>query len=170
MFGLLCWVYPIFSVKKIGLTILFFLVGFLVEYLGVNYGLLFGEYVYGENLGFKFKGVPLLIGINWAMLVLITGTIANAFNISTFFKIMMGAGLMVLLDFPLEVLAPIFDYWAFSGNRAPIQNYVAWFVIAAFLHGIFQLANLKGNRSFSAHLYTCQLLFFSYFFMYYKFL
>jgi len=145
-----------------------FLVGFLAEYLGVNYGLLFGEYMYGENLGFKIKGVSLLIGINWAMLVLITGAIANVFKIPIFFKIIIGAGLMVLLDFPLEVVAPIFDYWTFSDNVAPTQNYVAWFVIAAFLHSLFQFFKIKGNVPFSVHLYICQLLFFSYFFMYYK--
>lgn len=169
MFGLLYWVYPLFSVKKIALTLIFFFVGFLVEYLGVNYGLLFGDYSYGENLGFKFKNVPLLIGVNWAMLILITGAISNAFKISTFSKIMMGASLMILLDIPMETVAPIFDFWTFSGNVAPLQNYVAWFIVAAFLHSIFQFAKLKGNQTFSTHLYICQFVFFSYFFIYYYF-
>ncbi len=170
MFGLLCWIYPILSFKKIVLTLVFFSVGFLVEYLGVHYGLLFGEYTYGENLGFKFKGVPLLIGVNWAMLILITGAISNALKIPVFFKIITGATLMVLLDVPMETVAPVFDYWTFAGNVAPLQNYVAWFIIAAFLHGIFQFTQLKGNLVFSKHLYVCQFIFFSYFYVYYHFL
>ena len=32
-----------------------FLLGFITEAFGVNYGLIFGDYSYGENLGFKFK-------------------------------------------------------------------------------------------------------------------
>ncbi|MGB0280492.1 MAG: carotenoid biosynthesis protein, partial [Flavobacteriaceae bacterium] len=39
-----------------------FVVGMAVELLGVNYGLIFGQYVYGDNLGVKVGGVPLLIG------------------------------------------------------------------------------------------------------------
>ena len=39
-----------------------FVVGMGVELLGVNYGLIFGQYVYGNNLGVKLGGVPLLIG------------------------------------------------------------------------------------------------------------
>ena len=50
-----------------------FLVGMAVELLGVNYGLIFGQYVYGDNLGVKVGGVPLLIGANWVMLTFITG-------------------------------------------------------------------------------------------------
>ena len=45
-----------------------FVVGMGVELLGVYYGLIFGQYVYGDNLGVKVGGVPLLIGANWVML------------------------------------------------------------------------------------------------------
>jgi putative membrane protein len=41
-----------------------FLIGMITESLGVNYGLIFGNYEYGNNLGFKLFGVPFLIGIN----------------------------------------------------------------------------------------------------------
>ena len=42
-----------------------FFIGFFTEYLGVNYGLLFGTYSYGNNLGIKIWGVPLMICVNW---------------------------------------------------------------------------------------------------------
>ena len=48
-----------------------FVVGMGVELLGVNFGLIFGQYVYGDNLGVKVGGVPLLIGANWVMLTFI---------------------------------------------------------------------------------------------------
>ena len=41
--------------------VLIFWTGIFVEFLGVNYGLLFGEYLYGRNLGPKLFGVPFLI-------------------------------------------------------------------------------------------------------------
>ena len=57
--------------------ILIFWTGILVEFLGVNYGLLFGEYSYGKNLGPKLFGVPFLIGMNWVILTTISGSISN---------------------------------------------------------------------------------------------
>lgn len=167
-FLLLLWIFPINSAKKIAVTTLFFSVGMLVEYLGVNYGLLFGEYEYGANLGLKFKGVPWLIGVNWAMLVLITGSIANQLKVAQFWKIIIGASLMILLDLPMEVAAPIFDFWEFSGGVAPLQNYIAWFLIAMALHAFFQGLKITGNYRFCLHLYLCQFVFFTYFYIFYS--
>ena len=59
-------------------AILAFILGMLVEILGVNYGLIFGSYSYGENLGVKIFGVPILIGANWVMLSFITGAMGEA--------------------------------------------------------------------------------------------
>ena len=42
----------------------------LTEAIGVNTGLLFGTYEYGANLGFKIFGVPLIIGVNWTVLII----------------------------------------------------------------------------------------------------
>ena len=39
-----------------------FFVGMIAEILGVQYGLIFGYYDYGNNLGLKLLGVPILIG------------------------------------------------------------------------------------------------------------
>jgi putative membrane protein len=167
-FALLIWTTPWYSLKKAVIVFLFFSVGMLVEYLGVNYGLLFGTYAYGDNLGPKFAGVPWLIGLNWAMLVLITGTLASQLPIRRFFQVIIGASLMILIDIPLEVVSPVFDFWEFSGGEAPLQNYVAWFLIAAVLHAIFQWGELKENLAYSLHLYLCQLLFFTYFAVYYS--
>lgn len=167
-FLLLLWIFPIDTIKKSLLTSLFFGVGMLVEYLGVNYGLLFGTYSYGQNLGLPFHGVPWLIGINWVMLVLITGSIANYFVLPKWIKVVIGASLMILLDLPMEGVAPIFDFWEFSGGVAPFQNYVAWFIIAAILHCIFQLTDLQGDPRFSVNLYACQFIFFTYFYVFYN--
>jgi uncharacterized membrane protein len=167
-FLLLLWIFPINSIKKISATLLFFSVGMLVEYLGVNYGLLFGTYEYGANLGLKFKGVPWLIGVNWAILVLITGAIANRLKVNRFWKVIIGASLMILLDLPMEVAAPIFDFWEFAGGVAPLQNFIAWFLIAAVLHVVFQVLKITGNFKFSLHLYICQFIFFTYFYVFYS--
>ena len=59
--------------SKIGLMLIF-LFGLIVEILGVNYGLFFGEYSYGANLGPKIYEVPYVIGFNWVLLIIATGS------------------------------------------------------------------------------------------------
>ena len=61
------------------MVIIGFLTGMITEILGVQLGWIFGDYQYGEALGYKLFGVPLLIGVNWTLLTLITGAIAQQF-------------------------------------------------------------------------------------------
>ena len=44
-------------------------VGFLVELAGVHTGVIFGEYWYLHVLGPKLAGVPIMIAVNWLMLL-----------------------------------------------------------------------------------------------------
>ena len=163
-FLLLIAFFPIKERTPIILTGIFFTSGMLVEWIGVQYGFLFGEYYYGENLGPKFQGVPWMIGINWAVLVVITGALASQWFNNLWLKIAVGAGLMVGLDFFMEVSAPVFDFWDFGPQGAPLRNYIAWYVIAAFLHFIFQKFKMKGNYLFALNLYLAQVIFFAYFY------
>ena len=167
MFVLLIWIFPLDSTKKVLASMIFFISGMIVEWLGVNYGLLFGSYEYGASLGPKLGGVPILIGINWSILVLITGEISSKLQVSRWVRITVGAALMVLLDFFIELPAPIFDFWVFEGGTAPMSNYVAWFGIAWVLHFIFLQMKIRGHFRFSLHLYVCQFLFFAYFYAIY---
>ena len=57
--------------KKYTLTlILMFSLGYLCEVIGVNKGWIFGNYTYSGNLGLSILSVPLIIGINWAILTM----------------------------------------------------------------------------------------------------
>ncbi len=145
--------------------IFFFLSGMFVEWLGVNHGLLFGTYSYGANLGIKFQGVPLLIGVNWAILVVITGVIANQLSQNRWVRIITGSTLMVGLDFLMEHSAPRLDFWEFQGGIAPLSNYIAWFTIACLLHAVFQLVRINGNFRFAVHMFIAQAVFFLAFFL-----
>jgi putative membrane protein len=162
---LLCWVYPINNSKKIIAFGLFWIGGMLVEWIGVHYGLLFGEYAYGENFGPKLDGIPYLIGVTWALLTFITASIASYLVHNKVAQIVLAATLMVLLDFFMEHSAPRFDFWNFEGGVVPLKNYVTWFVVAILFQGIIQLFNLKGDLKFSVNLYVAQLVFFIYFFI-----
>jgi len=167
MFIALIAFYPMDSIKKWILFFTFGVLGILVEYLGVTFGLFFGDYVYGSNFGPKILGVPLLIGVNWAMLTFICGSVANKLSDNVFLKSLLGTFMMLFLDLFMEKVAPIFDFWEFTGGYAPIDNYIAWGVISFIFHLIFHLFKVKGNFLISFHLYMVQLVFFIYFYVYF---
>ena len=50
-----------------------FAVGVSVEIMGINTGILFGDYTYGDVLGFKLRDVPVLIGVNWFIIIYCSG-------------------------------------------------------------------------------------------------
>ena len=150
------------SLKKNEIIIVFliFSIGMIAEILGVNYGLIFGKYDYGDNLGLKLLGVPLLIGLNWVVLTFICGSISNHYIKNKFLSIIVGIILMLLIDITLEPIAPILDYWEFSGSVAPIQNYIGWTFTSLLTLCIYQFFYSYKEFTFSINLFLAQLLFF----------
>ena len=146
--------------KEIIIVFLIFSIGMIAEILGVNYGLIFGKYDYGDNLGLKLFGVPLLIGLNWVVLTFICGSISNHFIKNKYLSIVVAIILMLLIDITLEPIAPILDYWEFSGSIAPIQNYIGWAFTSLLTLSIYQFFYSKKEFTFSINLFLAQLLFF----------
>ncbi len=135
-------------------------VGFLAEVVGVHTGLLFGNYTYGAALGLKLWNVPLLIGLNWLMLVYVTGHLVNLTKLHWLLKAILGAMLMVLLDFFIEPVAMKYDFWSWQGNTIPFSNYAGWMALAFLLQVYFQQASFRKQNKLSAYVYAVQLLFF----------
>ncbi len=140
-----------------------FTLGFVSEALGVNYGLIFGSYTYGNNLGYKVFGVPLLIGTNWAILTFITADVAKHFTKNSWFSALIGAVLMTILDLIIEVSAPRFDFWEFEGKVVPVQNYIAWLIIAFLSHLGYQRLNVLSDKIISWHVFISIVVFFTVF-------
>ena len=117
----------------ISIFILLFCIGFGVEFLGVKTGLLFGNYSYGSTLGIKWYNVPLIIGVNWFVLAIGARGCANRITQNTFFQVLFAALLMVGLDYLIEPVAMKYDFWDWSQNKVPLQNYFMWFLISIFM-------------------------------------
>ena len=143
------------------LVVTCFSVGMLSEIIGVNYGFLFGEYSYGKALGIKFKGVPLIIGINWCLLVFITGYISRFFFNSLIARTFLGIFLMLSLDIVMEPIAPILDFWKFKEGLASFNNYIGWAIVSFPLQLLFHRLNQNIEGPFPFHLYILQFLFFT---------
>ena len=143
------------------MVVLGFLTGMITEILGVQWGWIFGDYQYGDALGLKFFGVPLLIGVNWALLTIITGAIAQQFYQNFFMRTVIGVGLMIFLDLLIEPIAPVLDFWVFDGGEAPLQNYIGWMAVTLFLQSIFHYFRVSVQGWFPHQLYLLQIIFFT---------
>ena len=137
-----------------------FFIGFFTEYLGVNYGLLFGTYSYGNNLGIKIWGVPLMICVNWGLLTIITADLSRVINKNIFVRSLLGGLLMMILDLIIEVSAPRFDFWQFENNTVPLKNYIAWFIIGSVAHYLYNQISLNTHVKLSIHILVAITFFF----------
>ena len=120
------------NIKKKDWFIIFlvYVITFFSEWIGVNYGWLFGSYSYGNSLGFKIGGVPLLIGLNWVLLALVSRQISSKLFSSKWLVIFVSAILMVLIDVIIEPLSGNLDFWYWENSTIPLSNYRDWFLVA----------------------------------------
>jgi bisanhydrobacterioruberin hydratase len=138
-----------------------FLAGFLVEMAGVKTGWIFGGYTYGDTLGPGLFQTPLMIGINWLMLVYCSNYIAGKFVEPIYFRAIVAAALMVVYDFALEPVAMRLDMWNWEGGIVPLQNYIAWFFVALLLNYLAGYMQLTGGKNkLALPLFFIQLVFF----------
>lgn len=151
-----------------------FVIGMATEIVGVNTGLLFGDYQYGEVLGPKIYGVPLLIGLNWFVIVFCSGALCtqvvelfqNRLNIkisrlaSSFFVIIGGAMIATCFDFILEPVAVKLHFWSWNNGVIPFFNYICWFSISVLLLGIKTYLNKFTVNKFATSLIIIQAVFF----------
>ena len=111
---------------------LVFSFGLCIEIIGVRTGLIFGSYTYGPTLGPKVLHTPLMIGINWLMLVYSSLVISSKNIEKRYFRVLLAAVMMVVYDFALEPAAIYLDMWDWGG-AVPFRNYLAWFAISFVL-------------------------------------
>ncbi len=155
-----------------------FLIGFFAEVVGINTGLLFGDYTYGKVLGFQLLNVPLIIGINWFIIIYCCGISTHTLLIKVINKvakdtkepptllkamsvIVDGASLAVLFDWLMEPVAVKLGFWTWHGDGSiPLYNYICWFVVSLLLLTIFHFCKFQKKNKFAVNLLLIQALFF----------
>lgn len=138
-----------------------FITGMGSEWIGVHTGYLFGDYTYGESLGMKLFDVPLIIGINWGMLVIISASVAKRIQMNNYFQAVVAALFMLLLDILIEPIAIVSDYWIWEGEVIPMFNFISWFGIALLLQFVYFGLNLAEKNKVATALYCIQFMFFA---------
>jgi len=176
MFALLLWT----QAEKNFYFFLFLVVtvatGITVEIIGVNTQLFFGDYKYGNVLGYQVKNAPLVIGINWFIIIYCCGISIHTFlrrainKISAETKappmvmkalsiIVDGATLAVFFDWLMEPVAVQLGFWKWQGE-IPLYNYICWLVISMLLLALFHFCKFSKQNKFAVHLLLIQLMFF----------
>jgi putative membrane protein len=135
--------------------------GFIIEVIGVKTGLVFGKYSYGDGLGFKLLDVPLIISINWAMLIFAGIRIVSSIFANKIVSLAVAALLVTLIDLVIEQVAPKLDFWQFEGGLPGLHNYIGWIGVAFFTSYFFYPTIIKGNRSVSLIILILQIIFFT---------
>lgn len=137
------------------LSVLIMAVSMFSEWLGVEYGLIFGTYRYEKDFGLQLFGVPLTIGFAWLM-VIVTGhvltkkvihqkrTVLNAVVYATVSALF--AVIMDLLIDPVSFVVK--QYWIWEGDSfyysIPLKNFSGWFIVSFCLQLLFYA--WQGNK------------------------
>lgn len=121
------------SKKLILSLILIFALGFFVEVLGVQSGFPFGSYRYSEILGIQLFNTPLVMGINWVLLVYSGAMLFQPLPWPNYLKSIVTGLLLVVLDIFLEPFAIRWNLWQWIETVPPLQNYLSWAIIAMLL-------------------------------------
>ena len=159
-FVILLFYHKRFTIKTGLIFTLIFLIGFGVELIGVQTKMIFGSYIYGDSLGLKILDTPLIIGLNWLLLVYLANSVLNGLKLNTAVKIFFASLILLAYDMILEQVAPLIHMWSWENETVPLQNYLAWFVLALVLSGLLSWGNINLKNRIAPVILICQSLFF----------
>ncbi|MCW3071015.1 MAG: carotenoid biosynthesis protein [Bacteroidetes bacterium] len=159
--GLLLYNHKEFNRSFFIFMLVVFFGGFFIEAAGVFTAIIFGAYRYDDSLGWQLLNVPVVIGINWFMLVYCAGVISSKLKANTFLKSLSGAALLVLLDVLIEQSAHTYGFWSWLDNIIPLRNYIAWFIVSFVFLCLFHSLNFNKENKLAPVFYLIQLIFFA---------
>lgn len=135
------------------------LICFIVEVIGVNTQALFGNYQYGIALGFKLWNTPLVIGLNWLVLIYCIAALTKTIRDRWYFPLV-GALAMVAFDWLMEPVANATGMWSWEGGNIPLKNYMDWFLVSGFLFLMIRILKVEFNNRIAGLLLVMQVVFF----------
>ena len=156
------------SVNFIKWFVVTYIVTVILEITGVKTGIIFGDYIYGDVLGFKLFGVPLIIGFNWLFVIAGAFSVSSKISDNKMLILFLSAIFSVVFDYLLEPVAMKLGYWEWKDSVIPFQNYAAWFIIALTAStglmyskskGVSEYNFVKGSNLFM-HYFFAQIIFF----------
>lgn len=175
--GLVLWTQEKINTWFFLFAMLAFSLGFASEYVGVNTGILFGNYTYGDVLGPKWNGVPFMIGAQWLVTMYNIGVAMHMLHArikqnpnSAHHKlpkwwraaslVLDGAMLAVVFDWVMEPVAVELGFWKWTHGDIPMLNYFSWYGVSAVILFLFHKLPFPKQNLFAVHLLLIQFMFF----------
>jgi bisanhydrobacterioruberin hydratase len=142
-----------------------FLITFILEIVGSKTGIVFGNYSYGDTMWLKIANVPVVIGLNWIILLVasfnVTQLISKYFVIkSILIEALLTASLLTFLDYFIEPIAIFLNYWNWEKSSIPPQNYLAWFIISFCLTICIRLFKIELQNKIMGDYFKVVLVYF----------
>jgi uncharacterized membrane protein len=128
------------------------LLGFIVEWVGLRTGLLFGDYRYTDVLAPLVLGVPLVMISAWLVLVAYVDDLVTRIGWRGPLRIAGGALLLTAIDLIIDPLAagPL-DYWTWTNGGSyygvPAHNFAGWFLAGGIILALVQLAPSRAGSA-----------------------
>lgn len=137
-----------------------YFIGLIAEIIGVNTGLLFGNYWYGTVLGPGFLGTPLLIGLNWFLVSYSALCLSDYLPGPVWTKYIAGIFLLTGLDYLIEPVAMRLGFWEWDNGFVPYQNYLGWAGVSAAILASAYINTFRRKNRVAAMAFIIQGLFF----------
>jgi putative membrane protein len=146
--------------RLLWVMVFIFVAGYAIEVVGVKTGKIFGVYTYGKALGIKVAEVPLIIGLNWVIMVYGSLAIATLTGLGRVLASLLAAVIMTSSDVFIEKFAILSDMWSWQNTEPPLQNYLSW-LIFSFIFCLIAYPSIAGKtRKVAIHGYVYQLALF----------
>lgn len=146
--------------KTIVYFVFVFIASFFIEVVGVKTGDLFGNYFYGNGLGVMIFKTPVLIGLNWVLMIYMSSAIFGNKSKSVVTQVIFTSLLMLSYDVVLEPAASKMNMWFWQGDKIPMQNFLMWGLVAVVFQLIKFMLKIEIKNKMALPLFVTQVFFF----------
>lgn len=114
-------------------------IGFSAEILGVHAGIPFGSYGYAASLGPRLAGVPIIVGLAWAMMAWPSAVVARRLARTRAAQVAIGTWALASWDLFLDPQMVTAGHWTWRDPTphlpgvptVPLTNLLGWLVVSA---------------------------------------
>jgi bisanhydrobacterioruberin hydratase len=135
--------------------------GFLIQFVAVKTGLVYGPIRYGTTLGPKLLGVPVIATLNEFVILYCMGFFVKRLKIKqVFIASLLGALIILLINILVEPVALFLKFYSWSEHMFVFHNFGARFLISfAFLY-LFNSMKFPKKNDIYLYVLLMEILFF----------
>jgi uncharacterized membrane protein len=134
--------------------------GLVAEIIGVNTGLIFGNYRYGPVLGPGFLNTPILIGLNWFLVSYTALCLCDYLTLPSWARLLAAVFLLTGLDYLIEPVAMRLGFWEWADGTVPLKNYLGWAAVGTIILAGPTFYSFRRKNRVAALSFLIQCLFF----------